>query len=146
MRNRWTAASLILLAAACSSPQSENQAQPDEPAPNGPGSGSEAKGDGKAGEIACPFRQLQDLRASISGGRLLVTGRVDFMMAGFKPQLSPRPGSSGPAILDLDLVPEPQAPISDTLRFERSGVSAARSGEIWCGGEKLTDFSIMLAG
>jgi len=94
----------------------------------------------------CPFETIHDLRGSIEGGRLLVTGRVDLMMAGFKPQLTPREGGSGVLALDLALVPEPQAGVSDELRYERSGVPSYPRGEVWCGGERLASFDMILVG
>src|SRR5688500_319889 len=70
---------------------------------------------------ACPFREIKFLRGSIEGGRLLVTGRVDLMMAGFRPQLTPRDGGPGVLALDLALVPEANAGVSDELRYVRTG-------------------------
>ena len=93
----------------------------------------------------CPFQTIHELRGSIEGGRLLVTGRVDLMMAGFKPQLTPRPGGSA-VTLDLALVAEPQAGVSDVLRYERSGVPSSPRGEIYCGGERLATFDIINVG
>ncbi len=100
----------------------------------------------KAEMPPCPFEEIHELKGSIEGGRLLVTGRVDLMMAGFKPQLTPRPGSSGAVALDLALVPEAQAAVSDVLRYERSGVAPSPRGEIWCGGERLATFDMILVG
>ena len=95
---------------------------------------------------SCPFQAIQDLRGSITGGKVLVTGRVDLMMAGFKPQLTPRSGGSGTLALDLALVPEANAGVSDVLRYERTGVPAYPRGEIWCGGERLASFDMILVG
>lgn len=94
----------------------------------------------------CPFEKVHDLKGSIEGGRLLVTGRVDLMMAGFKPQLSERSAGSGVLALNLALVPEAQAAVSDTLRYERSGVANYPRGEIWCGGQRLQAFDMILVG
>ena len=99
----------------------------------------------KAQLPACPFQEIEDLRGSITGGRLLVTGRVDLMMAGFRPQLTPRSGASG-LVLDLALVPEANAGVSNELRYERSGSPAYRHGEVWCGGERLGAFDVILVG
>ncbi|HET9426912.1 MAG TPA: hypothetical protein VFO69_00990 [Allosphingosinicella sp.] len=100
----------------------------------------------KAALPSCPFQEIHELKGSIEGGRLLVTGRVDLMMAGFKPQLSPRAGGSGTLALDLALVPEANAGVSDVLRYERTGVPAYPRGEIWCGGERLASFDMILVG
>lgn len=103
------------------------------------------KAEAKAALPRCPFQEIQDLRGSITGGRLLVTGRVDLMMAGFKPQLTPRAGSGG-LVLDLALVPEANAVVSNELRYEHSGSPAHRQGEVWCGGQRIAGFDIVLVG
>lgn len=95
---------------------------------------------------SCPFQEVKELKGSIESGRLLVTGRVDLMMAGFRPQLTPRSGSSGTLTLDLALVPEANAGVSDTLRYERTGVPPYPRGEIWCGGERLAAFDMIIVG
>ena len=100
----------------------------------------------KAELPTCPFKAIQDLRGSITGGTVLVTGRVDLMMAGFKPQLTPRPGGSGALLLDLALVPEANAGVSDVLRYEAGGSPGYRRGEVWCGGRRLASFDIILVG
>ena len=97
----------------------------------------------KAALPSCPFRAISDLKGSIEEGRLLVTGRVDLMMAGFRPQLTPREGAAGVLALDLALVPEANAGVSDVLRYERHGVPRLPRGEIWCGGEKIADFEVV---
>ena len=100
----------------------------------------------KAPLPSCPFREIKDLKGSIEGGRLLVTGRVDLMMAGFRPQLTPRESGPGVLALDLALVPEANAGVSDVLRYERSGVARTPRGEIWCGGERFAGFDMILVG
>ena len=89
---------------------------------------------------ACPFRQTRGWAGSVEGGRLLVTGTVDLQMAGFRPTLTPREGAG--AAFDLTLVPEPQAAVTDQVRYEASG-GAASGGEIWCGGAKIADFEVV---
>ena len=89
---------------------------------------------------ACPFRETRGWAASVEGGRLLVTGMVDLQMAGFRPTLTPREG--GGTAFDLTLAPEPQAAVTNQVRYEGAGTSASR-GEIWCGGNKLADFAIV---
>jgi hypothetical protein len=90
----------------------------------------------------CPFHQTGDWAGSVEGGRLLVTGTVDLQMAGFRPVLTPREGAG--AAFDLALVPEPQAAVTNEVRYE--GAPASGAGEIWCGGEKIADFDIVRVG
>ena len=129
--------SMCLALAGCGGETAAEQSSPETP------SGTESQA--KAQLPSCPFQEIHELRGSIEGGRLLVTGRVDFMMAGFKPQLTERPGAAGVA-LDLALVPDSQAGVSDTLRYIRNGVGRSSTGEIWCGGERLATFDITLVG
>ncbi len=92
----------------------------------------------------CPFRKTSDWKGSIEGGRLLVTGMVDLQMAGFKPQLTPRPGAA-PGVLayDLALVPAAGEPVTDKVRLEKPGTARHSAGEIYCGGERLARFDIV---
>jgi hypothetical protein len=67
------------------------------------------------------------------------------MMAGFKPQLTLREGSSGGAtLLDLALVPEPNADISSHVKLEKPGAAPNRRAEIWCGGERIAAFEMVV--
>jgi len=94
---------------------------------------------------ACPFRNTGGWAGSIEGGRLLVTGTVDLQMAGFRPTLTPREGTGGGAVaFDLALAPEPQAAVTGEVRFERSGAPVARRGEIWCGGDRIAEFDVVV--
>ncbi len=92
----------------------------------------------------CPFRKTSDWKGSIEGGRLLVTGMVDLQMAGFKPQLTPRPGAA-PGVLayDLALIPAAGEPVNDKVRLEKPGTARHSAGEIYCGGERLVRFDIV---
>jgi hypothetical protein len=91
----------------------------------------------------CPFRDTSEWVGSVEGGRVLVNGRVDLMMAGFRPELSPRPGApAGTLALDLALAPDPQAAVNDRVRYEASG--SYRRGQIWCGGERIADFDMIV--
>ena len=92
---------------------------------------------------ACPFRQTHRWAGSVEGGRVLVTGNVDLMMAGFRPALTPRADASpGTLALDLALAPEANAPVEDLARYEGSG-GGYRRGEIWCGGERIASFDMV---
>lgn len=91
---------------------------------------------------ACPFRETRGWGGAIEGGRLVVNGAVDFQMAGFRPALTERGASGGTLALDLALAPEPNAAVSDRVRYERPGAAGLRRGEIWCGGERIADFAI----
>ena len=104
-----------------------------------------AQADGRADLPACPFRRTREWIGSVEGGRVLVNGSVDLQMAGFRPALSERPGApAGTLALDLALVPEPNAPVADRARYERRGVPAFRRGEIWCGGERIAGFDMIV--
>jgi hypothetical protein len=93
---------------------------------------------------ACPFRSTSGWAGSIEGGRLLVTGTVDLQMAGFRPTLTPREDAGGAVAFDLALAPEPQAAVTSEVRYERSGAPVARRGEIWCGGDRIAEFDVVV--
>ncbi len=136
---RWTLVVMLGALAACGSqPSSDASEQANAATTN------QAEAKAKAELPPCPFEEIHDLKGSIEGGRLLVTGRVDLMMAGFRPQLTPRESSSGAYALDLSLVPEADAGVSDVLRFERQGVGRYPRGEVWCGGDRLQTFDMIL--
>ena len=107
-----------------------------------------AKTAGKPATLpSCPFQETREWAGSIERGRLLVTGRVDLMMAGFRPQLTPRAGAApGTLALDLALIPEANSAVSDELRYERTGVPSYRRGEIWCGDQRIAGFDMILVG
>jgi hypothetical protein len=91
----------------------------------------------------CPFRDTSEWVGSVEGGRVLVNGRVDLMMAGFRPELSRRPGApAGTLALDLALAPDPQAAVNDRARYQAAG--SYRRGEIWCGGERIAGFDMIM--
>lgn len=97
-----------------------------------------------AGLTGCPFHQTQDWTGSVEGGRVLVTGRVDLQMAGFRPALTERPGSGGGTLaLNLALVPEPNAPVTPEARYERRGGPSYARGEIWCGNQRIAAFNMI---
>jgi predicted small lipoprotein YifL len=94
---------------------------------------------------ACPFRETRNWAGSVEGGRLLVTGNVDLQMAGFRPALTPHAGAApGVAALDLTLVPEPQAAVTDQVRYEQARSPAYGRGEIWCGGDRIAEFDVVV--
>ncbi|WP_129793406.1 hypothetical protein [Sphingosinicella sp. CPCC 101087] len=94
---------------------------------------------------ACPFRETSNWAGSVEGGRLLVTGNVDLQMAGFRPALTPHAGAApGTAALDLSLVPEPQAAVTDQVRYEQARSPAYSRGEIWCGGARIAEFDVVV--
>ena len=91
-----------------------------------------------AGLAACPFRRTRDWIGSVERGHVRVNGYVDVQMAGYRPALTERSGTSaGTLALDLALTPAPGEPVSDLARFERLGAPAYRRAEIWCGGERI---------
>lgn len=92
----------------------------------------------------CPFQQTSDWHASITNGELLVNGKVDLLMAGFKPTLTPRQGSSGAFAFDLALVPETGAAVEDQVRYQADVADRHRRAEIWCGGDKIEDIDVVL--
>ena len=94
----------------------------------------------------CPFRKTGPWQGSVENGNLLVNGRVDFQMAGFKPTLSIRSTSMPVIAFDLALASDPAAAVSDTVRFESSGNPPYSRGEIWCGGERIESFDMVVVG
>ena len=91
----------------------------------------------------CPFRETQWV-GSVEGGRLLVTGELDLQMAGFEPQLTERSSNPPVIALDLALVPKAGAAVNGNVRYEKSGSPTYRRGEVYCGGEKLADFAMIV--
>jgi hypothetical protein len=91
----------------------------------------------------CPFRETEWV-GSVEGGRLLVTGELDLQMAGFEPRLTERSSNPPVIALDLALVPSPGAAVTGNVRYEKSGSPTYRRGEIYCGGAKLADFSMIV--
>ncbi|MGZ8311205.1 MAG: hypothetical protein ACXWUP_11410 [Allosphingosinicella sp.] len=93
---------------------------------------------------ACPFRRTSGWNGSIERGRLVVGGQVDLQMAGMRPTLTARSGGGDTLQLDLAMVPEPQAAVTDRARYETAATRSYRRGEIWCGGERIGDFEFVL--
>lgn len=93
---------------------------------------------------ACLFRETSEWNASVTSGELLVNGKVDVMMAGFKPTLTRRAGASGVFAFDLALVPEAGAVVNDRVRYEESGVPRHPRAEIYCGGERIETIDVVL--
>jgi hypothetical protein len=93
---------------------------------------------------ACPFRKTRDWHASIMEGNLLINGTVDLMMAGFKPVLTKREAAAPGAIaLDLALVPEAGAVVSNNARYEEKRVPRYARAEIYCGGERIAEVAMV---
>jgi hypothetical protein len=91
----------------------------------------------------CPFRETKWV-GSVERGRLLVTGELDLQMAGFEPQLTERSSNPPVIALDLALVPKAGAAVNGNVRYEKSGSPTYRRGEVYCGGEKLADFAMIV--
>lgn len=145
MKLRIAAAALLL--AACDGGRGSNVADPATnatAAEQGTGAAQANSAVAPPSMPACPFRETEGWGGAIEGGRLIVNGVVDLQMAGFRPALTERAGASaGTLALDLALAAEPNAPVSDRVRYERSGASGYRRGEIWCGGERIAEFQIV---
>lgn len=150
MRRQVAAIALALALAACNSGTdggagADNAALANQaaaaPAPAGNASAETEAGPALA---ACPFRKTRDWKASIMGGNLLVNGKVDLMMAGFKPVLTKREAAAPGAIaLDLALVPETGAVVSNSARYEEKKVPRYARAEIYCGGERIADVAMV---
>lgn len=157
MNNPWTSRAWALLAAgllaSCGSDVGgevgTNQAAADAAVANG-SVGAEGADDSTTSakaEMACPFRNLRDVQGSIEGGRLLVTGLVDAIMAGYTPLLTRRTsgGTAGVTTLDLTMGSEPGDITNMQIRHVEAGVPITSRGEIWCGGERLAQFDMIVA-
>ena len=143
-RARWTAAIALGLALAGCGGGEEEKAAGANAAAAAANAAEPAGADGGAAMPACPFRDTTEWAGSTEGGRLLVTGRVDLQMAGFRPALTERPGAApGTLALDLALAPEPTAPVADVARYERRGAPRYGRGEIWCGGGRIAQFDMV---
>lgn len=159
MNNRWVNGAWAMLAAgllaACGSDVGgevgTNQAAADATVANGSvsaeGADDSTANAGAKAEMACPFRNLRDVQGSIEGGRLLVTGMVDAIMAGYTPALIRRTsgGTAGVTTLDLTMGGEPGDITNMVIRHTESGVPVTSRGEIWCGGERLAQFDMIVA-
>ena len=133
---------LGLLLAACGTEGTESAAN--DPAANESTNATTAAADEEQSQAklaACPFRETRDWKGSVTGGRVLVNGKVDLQMAGFEPALTPRAGGSGGTlVLDLTLAPKPNG-LSDSARYEAAGRYSR--AEIHCGGERIADIAIV---
>lgn len=150
MRRQVAAITLALALAACNSggdgAGAENAALANQAATAQAAAGNEAAAEAGAGPTlaACPFRKTRDWKASIMGGNLLVNGKVDLMMAGFKPVLTKREAAApGVVALDLALVPEPGAAVSNSARYEEKSVPRYSRAEIYCGGERIAEVAMV---
>ena len=92
----------------------------------------------------CPFRKTSEWIGSIERGYLRLNGRVDLMMAGFKPVLTLAEGAAGVTRADLALVPEPGAVVNDRVKLEKAGVPPNGRAEIWCGGKRIAAFDMVV--
>lgn len=93
----------------------------------------------------CPFRNSSGWQGYMENGQLNVGGRLDIMMAGFKPTLRKR-ASAAPGVVafDLSLDPSPGTAISERVDYKGPGVPGATRGEIYCGGERIQEFKLYL--
>ena len=138
---RWAAALLLLPATACGGPN-------ETPANDMAATSTEVANAATAEPALppCPFSNTSGWAGSVEGGRLLVTGEVDLQMAGFEPTLTPRSAAPGVTAFDLALTPEAGAAVTDQVRHEQPGSAAHRRGEVWCGGERVASFNIVVVG
>lgn len=117
--------------------------------PAGVANESTAAGDGRAQSAGdttpCPFRNSSGWQGYMDNGQLNVGGRLDIMMAGFKPTLRKR-ASAAPGVVafDLSLDPSPGTAISERVDYKGPGVPGANRGEIYCGGERIQEFKLYL--
>lgn len=96
---------------------------------------------------ACPFGQTGDWHASLENGRILVNGRVDLMMAGFKPTLAPRQQASPGAIaFDLSLQQQEGAVVDERPRYEGRVSGRYSKAEIYCGGKLIQTIDVVQIG
>jgi hypothetical protein len=94
---------------------------------------------------ACPFRKTHDWKAFTEGGSLKVIGRVDLMMAGFRPSLSIRSSNGGTLALDLALASDPGAAVADQVRYQQAGTGVNRV-DIYCGGDSVQSVEVLHVG
>lgn len=153
MGKRMNGVSIALLSlglAACGSGAGEsNETAPANEAANlaaaAPAETADAAAGAAKGPQGCPFRKTTGWIGSIERGYLRVNGDVDLMMAGFKPQLTlGRGGGAGVTRLELALVPEPQADVSSHVKLERAGVAPNGRAEVWCSGERIAAFDMVV--
>jgi hypothetical protein len=121
----------------------------DNQAATGENASAGATADAAAGKAkalkGCPFRKTINWVGSVENGYLRINGDVDLMMAGFKPQLTLQEGGPpGVTRLELALVPEPNADISSHVRLEKAGAAPNRRAEIWCSGERIAAFDMVV--
>ena len=141
----WTAAIACGLMLAGCGPDRDDKAGANAAAATSNQSAEAERNAAGGGLPDCPFRRTHDWIGSVEAGHVRVNGYVDLQMAGFRPELTPRPGAAAGAIaLDLALVPAPNAPVEDQVSYERRGAPSYRRAEIWCGGERIAGFDMIV--
>ncbi len=92
-------------------------------------------------EGKCPFTETTGWYAQIESSRFSVDGRVDLLMAGFKPALTKRSGAAGGEIaLDLSLEPAPGGAVQAEAHYEEPLGTSYRRVAIYCGGKQVAAF------
>jgi len=138
LRHLAAAAALGLCLAGCGQGIGDRSAEDNGPANAAAAEPALNSAETRADVAACPFRRTRDWVGSVERGHVRINGTVDVQMAGFRPTLTERGGSAGGALaLDLAFAPAPGEPISDHVRFDRTGAAPHRQAEIWCGGEVI---------
>lgn len=92
-------------------------------------------------ELGCPFTKTEGWYAQIENSRFSVDGRVDLMMAGYKPALKKRPGAAaGGVAFDLSLEQAPGAVVESAVHYEEPLTTAYRRVTVYCGDKEMASF------
>jgi hypothetical protein len=95
-------------------------------------------------EAGCPFQNTSGWYAQVENNRFSVDGRVDLLMAGYKPVLTKRPSAgAGEAAFDLSLEAAPGGAVEPAVHYEEPMTRAYDKVTIYCGGEQVTSFGTM---
>ncbi len=128
-------AAALLLAGCGSEPQSKESQETKAAAPQKKET-AVLGGDGK-----CPFTETTGWYAQIESNRFSVDGRVDLLMAGFKPALKKRPSAAaGEIALDLSLEQAPGGAVEAEAHYEEPLANSYRRVAIYCGGKQVAAF------
>ena len=96
-----------------------------------------------AAERGCPFRVTKGWYAQIENTRFSVDGQVDFLMAGFRPELKKRSAEGGTIALDLSLAQAPGGAVEPAAHYEEALREPYRRVSILCGGKEVASFEPM---
>ena len=94
-------------------------------------------------ERGCPFRVTKGWYAQIENTRFSVDGQVDFLMAGFRPELKKKGAEGGTVALELSLAQAAGGAVEPAAHYEEALREPYRRVSILCGGKEVASFEPM---